>query len=127
MGNELCLELAGRTDENQRRETAERQARGQYPAHPVYAWHRILTDRYNPFLKAGLMAGSQRNSLVRWTLTAALRFVSPTLAQSSIGFVSLERVLKEPPAAQPAQKKLEEEFSQRRQDLSRVVEQLQKM
>ena len=73
------------------------------------------------------MAGSQRNSLVRWTLTAALGFVSPALAQSSIGFVSLERILKEAPAAQRAQKKLEQEFSQRGQDLSRMAEQLKKM
>ena len=73
------------------------------------------------------MAGTQRNSLVRWTLTAALGFVSPAFAQSSIGFVSLERILKEAPAAQRAQKKLEQEFSQRGQDLSRMAEQLKKM
>src|SRR5437660_12532769 len=73
------------------------------------------------------MAGSQRNSLVRWTLTAALGFVSPALAQSSIGFVSLERIMREAPAAQRAQKKLEQEFSQRGQELSKMAEQLKKI
>src|SRR6266850_4755261 len=73
------------------------------------------------------MAGSQRNSLVRWTLAAALGFVTPALAQSSIGFVSLERILREAPAAQRAQKKLEQEFSQRGQDLAKMAEQLKKL
>jgi outer membrane protein len=73
------------------------------------------------------MAAPKRNSLVRWTLTAALGIVSPALAQSSIGFVSLDRILREAPAAQRAQKKLEEEFSQRGQELSKMAEQLKKM
>jgi outer membrane protein len=73
------------------------------------------------------MASSKRNSLVRWTLTTALGVVGPALAQSSIGFVSLERILREAPAAQRAQKKLEEEFSQRGQELSKMAEQLKKM
>jgi outer membrane protein len=73
------------------------------------------------------MAASKRNSLVRWTLATALGVVSPALAQSGIGFVSLERILREAPAAQRAQKKLEEEFSQRGQDLSKMAEQLKKM
>ncbi len=73
------------------------------------------------------MAASKRNSLVRWALTTALGVVSPALAQSSIGFVSLERILREAPAAQRAQKKLEQEFSQRGQELSRLAEQLKKM
>jgi len=73
------------------------------------------------------MAGSKRNSLLRWTLAAALGVVSPALAQSSIGFVSLERILREAPAAQRAQKKLEQEFSPRGQELSKLAEQLKKM
>src|SRR5258706_5554839 len=73
------------------------------------------------------MAGSRRNSLVRWTFAAALGAVGPALAQSSIGFVSLERILREAPAAQRAQKKLEQEFSQRGQELSRLADQLKKM
>jgi outer membrane protein len=73
------------------------------------------------------MAAPKRNSLVCWTLTAALGIVSPALAQSSIGFVSLDRILREAPAAQRAQKKLEEEFSQRGQELSKMADQLKKM
>jgi outer membrane protein len=57
----------------------------------------------------------------------ALGVVSPALAQSSIGFVSLERILREAPAAQRAQKKLEQEFAQRGQELSKMAEQLKKM
>jgi outer membrane protein len=70
---------------------------------------------------------SKRNSFVRWALTAALAVVNPALAQSSIGFVSLDRILREAPAAQRAQKKLEQEFAQRGQELSKVAEQLKKM
>lgn len=73
------------------------------------------------------MARAKANSLVRWTLAAALGVAGPALAQTSIGFVSLERILREAPAAQRAQKKLEQEFSQRGQELSRVAEQLKKM
>jgi len=73
------------------------------------------------------MAGSKANSLAGWTLAAALGVVSPALAQTSIGFVSLERILREAPAAQRAQKKLEQEFSQRGQELSKLAEQLKKM
>jgi outer membrane protein len=53
--------------------------------------------------------------------------VGPALAQSSIGFVSLERIMREAPAAQRAQKKLEQEFSQRGQELSKMAEQLKKI
>jgi outer membrane protein len=73
------------------------------------------------------MAASKRNFLVLCTLTAALGVVTPALAQTSIGFVSLERILREAPPAQRAHKKLEQEFSQRGQELSKVAEQLKKM
>jgi len=73
------------------------------------------------------MAASKRNFLVGWILTAGLGVVTQALAQSSIGFVSLERILREAPAAQRAQKKLEQEFSQRGQELSKMSEQLKKM
>ena len=66
-------------------------------------------------------------SLVHWILAAFFGAVCPALAQTSIGFVSLERVLREAPAAQRAQKKLEQEFSQRGQELSKMAEQLKKM
>jgi len=73
------------------------------------------------------MAASKSYSLTGWVLIASLGAVGPVLAQSSIGFVSLERILREAPAAQRAQKKLEQEFSQRGQELSKMAEQLKKM
>jgi outer membrane protein len=54
-------------------------------------------------------------------------FSMPVLAQSRIGFVSLDRILREAPAAQRAQKKLEQEFSKRDQDIARMADQLKKM
>jgi outer membrane protein len=58
---------------------------------------------------------------------ALLGAAAPALAQTKIGFVSLERILREAPAAQRAQKKLEQEFSKRGQELSRMGEQLKKL
>jgi outer membrane protein len=65
-------------------------------------------------------------SFIRWTLAALVLAAGPALAQS-MGFVSLERILREAPAAQRAQKKLEQEFSQRAGELSKIAEQLKKM
>lgn len=48
-------------------------------------------------------------------------------AQSKIGFVSSERVLRESAPAAKAQKKLEKEFEKRDQDLQRLAKQLQGM
>lgn len=73
------------------------------------------------------MASSKSYSLAGCILAASLWVAGPALAQSSIGFVSLERILREAPAAQRAQKKLEQEFSQRGQDLAKMAEQLKKL
>jgi len=62
-----------------------------------------------------------------WIFAALLGAGGPALAQSKVGFVSLERILREAPAAQRAQKKLELEFSKRGQDLSKMAEQLKKL
>jgi len=62
-----------------------------------------------------------------WVFAALLGAATPALAQSKVGFVSLERILREAPAAQRAQKKLEQEFSKRGQELSRMGEQLKKL
>jgi outer membrane protein len=62
-----------------------------------------------------------------WIFAALLGVGGPALAQSKVGFVSLERILREAPAAQRAQKKLEQEFSKRGQDLSKMAEQLKKL
>lgn len=52
---------------------------------------------------------------------------APAFAQSRIGFVSLERILKEAPPAQRAQKVLEKEFAKRGQDLAKTADQLKKL
>jgi len=62
-----------------------------------------------------------------WIFAALLGAGGPSLAQSKVGFVSLERILREAPAAQRAQKKLEQEFSKRGQDVSKMAEQLKKL
>jgi outer membrane protein len=76
---------------------------------------------------AGLTAKSTRRILAGCTFAALLGAAAPALCQTSIGFVSLDRILREAPAAQQAQKKLEKEFSQRGQDLSKLAEQLKRM
>ena len=47
-------------------------------------------------------------------------------AQAKIGFVSLDRILRDAPVAQRAQKKIEAEFSKRDQELAKMSEQLKK-
>ncbi|MDA8128132.1 MAG: OmpH family outer membrane protein [Betaproteobacteria bacterium] len=47
----------------------------------------------------------------------------PTLADTKIGFVNTERLLREAPLSIAAQKKLEREFSGRDQDLQRLAKQ----
>ena len=69
---------------------------------------------------------SKARRLVPWVLTASLAAAGPALAQSHIGFVSLERILREAPAAQRAQKKIEQEFSKRDRELAAMAEQLKK-
>jgi outer membrane protein len=76
---------------------------------------------------SGLTAKSKRLALSGCALALLLVTAGPALAQTSIGFVSLDRILREAPPAQQAQKKLEQEFSQRAQNLSRQAEQLKKM
>jgi outer membrane protein len=51
----------------------------------------------------------------------------PALGQAKIGYVMLDRILREAPAAQRAQKKIELEFSKREQELARSGEQLKKL
>jgi outer membrane protein len=52
--------------------------------------------------------------------------LSPAYAQSKIGFVNLDRILRDAPPAVRAQKKIEAEFSKRDQELVRQTEQLKK-
>ncbi len=53
--------------------------------------------------------------------------VTPALAQSKIGFVNTERILRDAAPAQRAQKKIEAEFAKRDQDLSKIADQLKRM
>jgi outer membrane protein len=63
-----------------------------------------------------------------WTVFPALIAAGgPCLAQAKLGYVTLERILREAPSAQRAQKKIEQEFSKRDQDLAKTGEQLKKM
>jgi outer membrane protein len=58
---------------------------------------------------------------------ALLLTAGPAVSQTSIGFVSLDRIMREAAPAQQAQKKLEQEFSGRAQDLQRQSDQLKKL
>ncbi|MDA0261800.1 MAG: OmpH family outer membrane protein [Proteobacteria bacterium] len=49
------------------------------------------------------------------------------LAQSKVGFVNTERILRDAAPAQRAQKKIEAEFQKRDQELSKTADQLKKM
>jgi len=69
----------------------------------------------------------KRQPVVHWIFAGLLMAGGPAWAQAKIGFVSLDRILREAPAAQRAQKKLEQEFSKRNQELLKVSEQLKKM
>jgi len=62
-------------------------------------------------------------------LLSSLLFATagPAFAQTKIGFVSLDRILRDAPVAQRAQKKIEQEFSRRDQELAKTAEQLKKM
>ena len=73
------------------------------------------------------MARSKRYALAGWILASLLGIAGPAFSQSQIGFVSLDRILREAPAAQAAQKKLEQEFSPRGQELQKAADQLKKM
>jgi outer membrane protein len=67
----------------------------------------------------------------RWLHSLLLVVLSlgagPALAQAKVGFVSLDRILRESPMAQRAQKKIEAEFAKRDQELGKIAEQLKKM
>ena len=67
------------------------------------------------------------NCLVWPVFSALMAAAAPCFAQAKVGFVNLERMLREAPAAQRAQKKIEQEFSKRDQDLAKFAEQLKKM
>ena len=52
--------------------------------------------------------------------------VAPVAAQAKLGFVSLDRILRDAAPAQQAQKRIEAEFAKRDQEMARVADQLKK-
>jgi outer membrane protein len=76
---------------------------------------------------AGTMTRLERQALAGALFVGLLGAAAPAFPQSKIGFVSLERILREAPVAQQAQKNIEQAFAQRGQDLSRQGDQLKKM
>ena len=52
---------------------------------------------------------------------------APAVAQAKLGFVSLDRILRDAAPAQVAQKRIEAEFAKRDQELGRVADQLKKL
>jgi outer membrane protein len=62
-------------------------------------------------------------------LVAALLYCTVAAAEgeTKIGFVNIERILRDAPLAIKAQKKLEKEFEKRNQDLQKTAKQLQSM
>jgi outer membrane protein len=67
-----------------------------------------------------------------FTLSLALLSMASTASAQAdgnhrIGFVNLDRILRDAPPAQRAQKKIEGEFAKREQELSRSADQLKKL
>jgi outer membrane protein len=79
--------------------------RSRNPSRNVSGWHWLRPVLLLPLL---LVAGQAQ-------------------AQAKVGFVSLDRILREAPVAQRAQKKIEQEFARRDQELAKMAEQLKKM
>jgi outer membrane protein len=60
-------------------------------------------------------------------LCAIALAAAPVFAQNKIGFVSLDRILRDAAPAQRAQKSIEAEFSKRDQELTKMGDQLKRM
>jgi outer membrane protein len=57
----------------------------------------------------------------------AIALAAPAHAEGKIGYVNLDRILRDAAPAQRAQKKLEAEFSKREQELAKTADSLKKM
>jgi outer membrane protein len=67
---------------------------------------------------------------LQWLVLAPLLAFAasgPAQAQGKIGFVSLDRILREAAPAVRAQKKLEAEFAKRKQELGKMADQLKRL
>ncbi len=70
---------------------------------------------------------SRHTGLLACAATAMLLAPAAALAQSKLGFVNTERILRDAAPAVRAQKKLETEFAKKRQDLQRLDDQLKRL
>jgi outer membrane protein len=60
-------------------------------------------------------------------ILASACVAAPTLAETKIGFVNTEKLLREAPLSVAAQKKLEREFATRQQDLQKLAKQAREL
>jgi len=65
--------------------------------------------------------------LILFSLLAAFAVGSPAQSEGRVGYVNLERILRDSAPAVRAQKKLEQEFAKRDQELGKLAEQLKRM
>ena len=65
--------------------------------------------------------------LILFTLTAFFACTGVAQSQGRIGYVNLERILRDSAPAVRAQKKIEQEFAKRDQDLGKLAEQLKRL
>jgi len=73
------------------------------------------------------VSNAMRRALAGCAFVELLLFAGPALCQSRIGFVSLERILREAPAAKEAQNHLQQKFGPKNEELARIADQLKKM
>ena len=60
-------------------------------------------------------------------ILASAFIAAPTLAETKVGFVNTEKLLREAPLSVAAQKKLEREFATRQQDLQKLAKQAREL
>jgi outer membrane protein len=67
------------------------------------------------------------NNLVVSLILASAFAAAPAVAETKIGFVNTEKLLREAPLSVAAQKKLEREFAARQQDLQKLAKQAREL
>ena len=65
--------------------------------------------------------------LILFSLLAAFAAVTPAQSEGRVGYVNLERILRDSAPAVRAQKKLEQEFAKRDQELGKMADQLKRL
>ncbi|MBU4500518.1 MAG: OmpH family outer membrane protein, partial [Gammaproteobacteria bacterium] len=67
------------------------------------------------------------NNLAVSLILASAFMAAPAVAETKIGFVNTEKLLREAPLSVAAQKKLEREFATRQQDLQKLAKQAREL